>query len=224
MFYGGALYSTIAPLAILGMIVLAILALSGRSEADARGERAYVLYLSLVSFVALFTLLFALVDLGSTAIDSLVDEVGCVDPAQPGCFDDFGGSGYGGEPAARGVINSVAVALVAGAVLVFHRRRSQDLVRDEAFRRSAGARTFTAYLYAVAFTAMVILLVAAAISLPAALGVIAPGLTAPDSTELERNSSLRALVPALLAAGGAALIYVGHWREADRLRRGGDDD
>ena len=46
----------------------AILALSGRSDPDSRGDRPYVLYLSLVSYIALFTALFAVVDLASTAM------------------------------------------------------------------------------------------------------------------------------------------------------------
>lgn len=221
MFYGEVIYATIAPLAILGVIVLAILALSGRSEPDVRGDRPYVLYLSLVSFIALFTLLFAVVDLATTAIHSVIDEeVACeFGTSSQECFADFGPS-PGGEQRTRDAINSGAVALVAGGVLLFHRRRSKDLVADPGFPGSPGARTFAAYLYAVAFTAMAIVIVAAAIALPALVGAIAPGVTAVGSTTFERDRALTDLVPALVAAGGATVIYLTHWRAADRLRSG----
>lgn len=230
MFYGELVYATIAPLAILGVVVLAILALSGRSEPDTRGERAYVLYLSLVSFVAVFTLLFALVELGSTAIETLVDPdaEACLDPSSPGCYTGPGefapdfGPDFGDEQRVRDAINSGAVAVVAGVVLLFHRRRTQRLLDDPGFPGHSGARTFTAYLYAISFAAMATLLIAAAIAVPAAVRTIAPGLTAIDSSSAEREGALVDLVPALVAVAGALVVYLAHWRAADRLRRGED--
>lgn len=226
MFYGEVIYATIAPLAVLGVIVLAILALSGRSEPDLRGDRPYVLYLSLVSFVALFTLLFAVVDLAATASDTLIDtdevRLECELGTSPQeCFGDFE-SALGGEQRTRDAINSGAVALVAGGVLLFHRGRSRSLVVDSGFTGSPGARTFTAYLYSVAFVALAIVIVAMAIALPALVRAIAPGITALGSTSAERDRALSDLVPALVAAGGAAVIYLTHWRAADRLRGGAE--
>lgn len=226
MFYGGLAYAILAPLAIVGVIVLAILALSGRSEPDTRGDRAYVLYLSLISFIALFTLFFALVSLASTAGDALfVDDADvCADPYSPECL---GGSGFdsgrpGGELRARDVLDSVGIAIAAGAVLVFHRKRSSDLLAEPGFAGSAGARTFTAYLYAVAFTAMAIFIGAVAVGVPAVVRTVAPGLTALGSNSAERDAALSDLVPALVAGGGAVLIYLTHWKAAPRLRRGGE--
>ena len=223
MFYGGELvYVILAPLAIVGVIVLAIVALAGRSDADSRGERAYVLYLSLVSFIALFTVLFALTDLASTATEALVDgPEECVEPFDPACLESGSfQTEVGGELRTRSIVNTAGVALAAGAVLLFHRRRSQALASDPGFPGSAGARTFTAYLYAVCFVAMATVLVAAAITLPALVRVVAPGLTALGSSGAERDSALTDLVPALVAGGGAVVIYLFHWREAEGLRRG----
>lgn len=227
MFYGAFVYGILAPLMILGVIVLAILALSGRSEPDARGDRPYVLYLSLVSFIALFTVLFGVVSIGSTATHSLLDDGGgseCIDPADPACF---GGQGfepaYGGERRAGEILNSIGVVAVAAGVLVFHRRLSRQVVDDPGFAGSAGGRTFTAYLYAVAFTAMVVLLAAAAVALPALIRTIAPGLTAVGESSTERDAALLDLVPALVAGAGAAVIYLTHWRAATGLRRGAND-
>lgn len=230
MFYGELAYVVLAPLVIVGMVVLAILALAGRSEPDARGERAYVLYLSLVSFVALFTLVFAVVNLASTAGEALLvegeDSEACIDPYSPECFESsqFGGPGFEsdveGELHVRDLLDSLGIAIAAGAVWLFHRKRSSDLVAEPGFAASAGARTYTAYLYAVAFTAMAIFIGAAAMAVPALVSSVAPGLTALDSTGAEREAALTDLVPALVAAGAAVFVYLGHWRPAHRLRRG----
>lgn len=223
MFYGGeVVYAIVAPLAILGVIVLAILALAGRSEPDQRGERAYVLYLTLVSYIALFTLLFALVDVSSTAAEALVepDAGACVDPFSPECIgapDDFAG-GRGGELRTRDLINTGAVAVVAGAILLYHQTKTRRLLPEGGFSGSAGARTLTAYLYAVSFTAMTILLVAAALAVPALIRAIAPGMTAVESSDAERDAAIIDLVPAVIAAGGALVVYATHWRAARRLR------
>ncbi len=225
MFYGEVVYAILTPLAIVGLLVLAILALAGRGEPDARGDRAYVLYLSLVSFIALFTLLFAIVDVSSTATGALLvdDSDACtVDPFSPECagpgFEiDSHGSG---EARTRDLLNTAGVALAAGAVLLFHRRLTRAHVEEPGFGASPGARTFTAYLYAVAFTAVLTFVVAAAIALPALVRSVAPGLTSTGSSTSERDAALTDLVPALVAAGGAAVIYVTHWRAAHRLRRG----
>jgi hypothetical protein len=220
MFYGSELvYVVLAPLSIVGMFVLAIVALAGRNEPDSRGERAYVLYLSIVSFVALFTVLFALVNLASTLTHMVLDPSAA---GQPYTGDPLFAPDFEDEYRTRDALNAGAAVLVAGAILLLHRRRSQHLVDDAGFAGSAGARTFTAYLFAVAFVAMAILLVAAAVALPALIRVAAPGLTAVDSSGAERDAALTDLVPALVAGGGAVVIYLTHWRAADRVRRGDD--
>lgn len=221
MFYGELLYVILAPLTILGVVVLAILALSGRSDPDSRGDRPYVLYLSLVSYIALFTALFALVDLAANAVDGILG-VGA-EPPQP-YF------GPGPEPAfdvdtelrIRDALNAGALALAAGAVLLFHQSRSRRLVHEPGFAGSSGARTFTAYLYAVAFTSIAVLLGAAAVSVPALVRTVAPGLTALEDSTSEREAALSDLLPALVAGAGAGAIHVIHWRAANRLRHGED--
>jgi hypothetical protein len=221
MFYGGLLYVILAPLAVLGVVVLAILALSGRSDPDSRGDRPYVLYLSLVSYVALFTALFALVDLATIAMDGILGA---------GAEPHYPYIGPGSEPALdvdtelriRNVLNAGALALASGAVLLFHQSRSRRLVHEQGFAGSSGARTFTAYLYAVAFTSMAVLLVAAALSVPALVRTVAPGLTALGDSTSEREAALSDLVPALVAGAGAGVIYAIHWRAANRLRHGED--
>ena len=222
MFYGELLYVILVPLTILGLVVLAILALSGRSDPDSRGDRPYVLYLSLVSYLALFTVLFALVDLASTAMDAVVGN------GPEHLYPSYIGSGptpdldFEGELRTRAALNSGAIALAAGAVLLFHQKRSRRLVHEPGFAGSSGARTFSAYLYAVAFTSMAIVLAAGALALPALVRTVAPGLTAIESSTAERDSALSDLVPALVAGAGAGAIYVIHWRAATRLRHGED--
>lgn len=225
MFYGELAYAILAPLSILGVVVLAIVALSGgRSEPDARGDRAYVLYLSLVSFIALFTLLIAIVTLASTLTSSIVGPDVCADPYSPECFGGGspGGSSFEDELRARDLLNALGIGAAAGAVLLFHRRRSRALTDEADFAGSAGGRTFNAYLYAVAFTSIAIVIGAAAIAVPALVRTVAPGLTAIDSSSAERDAALTDLVPALVAGGGALLIYLSHWKAADRLRTARD--
>ena len=218
MFYP-ALPFLVEPLAILGIVVLGIIALSGgRGEPDPAGDRAYSLYLSLVSYVAMFTLLIAVAAIMSTAGETLVD-------AKP-YVDEFGSGGVlypepapgGGEERARDAITGGAVALVAALVLLVHRRRSRSFVGGEGFLRSPARRTHVAYLYAVAFTAIAVVLVAGAIALNAGVRAAAPGTVSGGPSGAERDAAITDLFPALTLSLGAGLIYVTHRRAADRLR------
>lgn len=221
MFYA-QLPFLVEPLAILGVVVLGIVALSGgRGEPDPNGDRAHALYLALVSYVAMFTLLFAVAAIMSAAGETLVDK------AEP-YVDEFGsgtvvypGPGVpgGGEQRARGAITGGAVALVAAVVLVAHRRRAGGFVGGEGFARSPARRTHVAYLYAVAFTAIAVILVAGAIALNAGVRAAVPGTVSSGHSEVERDAAIADLFPALTLSLGAGFIYVTHWRAADRLRR-----
>lgn len=220
----GELTVLVGPMTVLGVIVLAIVALAGgRSEPDTRGERAYVLYLALVSFVAMFTMLFALSALSSPAIEAVVENADpcAANPSSPECFGapPAGFEPEGDEANVRAAINAAGVAVAAGVILLLHRGRTRRLLADPGFPGSAGARTFNAYLYAVSFTALAVLLVGAAIAIPAVVRVIAPSLVTTGSSSAERDAALTGLVPSLVLALGAALVYLTHWRAADRLRR-----
>ncbi|MDQ3953532.1 MAG: hypothetical protein M3279_11315 [Actinomycetota bacterium] len=218
MFYA-QLPFLVEPLAILGIVVLGIIALSGgRGEPDPGGDRAYVLYLSLVSYVAMFTLLFAVAAIISAAGETLVD-------AEPH-VDEFGSTVVlspqsppgEGEQRARDAITGGAVALVAGLVLLVHRRRSGSFVDGEGFARSPARRTHVAYLYAVAFTAVAVVLVAGALALIAGVRAAAPGTVSSGASSLERDAAITDLFPALTLSLGAGLIYLIHRRAADRFR------
>lgn len=225
MFYGG-LELVVLPLAVLGVVVLAIVALAGaRGEPDTRGERAHALYVALVSFVAIFTLLFALTQVAESVAEMVIDpEIDCSEGFAPECYEEVS---LGTPPTAidvpdqterrtRDALNAAAVALVAGAVLWFHRRRSDDLGE----LGPVPARTFNAYLYAVSFTAMLVLLVVGAIVLFTLVRVAVPDAVSTASSGTERDNALVDLAPSLTGVAGAALIYVRHWRAAGRLRRG----
>jgi hypothetical protein len=235
MLYGG-LELVIVPLTLLGVVVLSILALAGgRAEPDTGGRRAYVLYLSLVSFVALFTVLFAAMTT-TAAIANMAfkdtDSVDCSDPYNysPECYSGSPGSEeFGLDPSfsdaeearrARDAITGAAVGIAAAIILLLHRRKTRELLNEPDFGSSPGARTFTAYLYAVSFTAVVILLAAVAMALLALVRVAIPDVVTAGSSGAERDDGLVQLVPSLVVAGGALLIYVTHWRVAGRLRGG----
>ncbi len=226
--YGG-LEFIIVPLTLLGVVVLAILALSGgRNQPDLGGGRAYVLYLSLVSFIAIFTALFALTTTTS-AVASMVfqdpESIDCPDftecypmgPRIDGVEADESFEEAEEARRARDAITGATVGTAALAILLLHRRKTRELPNDPGFDASPGARTFTAYLYAVSFTAVLVLLSAAATALLGTVRVAIPDVVTAGSSGAERDDGLVQLVTSVVAAGAALLIYLAHWRPARRL-------
>ena len=235
--YGG-LELLLIPLALVGLVVLAVVALAGnRGDPDPHGHRPRALYLCLVTFVALFTLVYAaqtvvsalanlaLIDLGDAAG---LSEMCQVDPLHPECrtggvsqfvnvFEDA--SPEAQEAAwARDALDGLAVALAALAVLGWHRRRWAETLGDEKFSSSPGVRTYDAYLHAVSFTAMIVLLVAGAAALFAIARVVVPGVVSDGASGAERDAGLVQLLGALTAGGVAAAVYLSHWRRIKPLR------
>lgn len=231
MFAFGGLELVVMPLALVGIVVLAIVALTGgRGDPDPRGRRAAMLYLCLVPFVAIFSLLYAVPSVVSAVANlTLVEvedggasaEVCAQDPLHPECrgggvtqfINVFPSSREAQESAwARDAFNALAVGLAAAAVLRWHRSRWKEVADDDDFASSPGARTLDAYLYAVSFTAMIVLLAAAAVTLFALARVVAPDVVSAGSPAAERDAGLVQLLSAVATAGAAAFVYVTHWR------------
>lgn len=189
-----------------------------------------MLYLCLVSFVAIFSLLYAVPSVVSAVANlTLVEveeggataEVCAHDPLHPECrgggvtqfVNVFSPSGAAQESAwARDAFNALAVGLAAAAVLRWHRSRWSEIAGDDDFASSAGARTLDAYLYAVSFTAMIVLLAAAATALFALARVAVPDVVSAGSAAAERDAGLVQLLAVVATAGAAAFVYVTHWR------------
>ncbi|MDQ3957451.1 MAG: hypothetical protein M3273_03920 [Actinomycetota bacterium] len=225
----GGLELIILPLTLLGVIVLAVVALAGgRGDAGRPGERAHVLYVSIVSFIAIFTILFAFLTVTMNVSKLLFEDAGqspqrCVTtPTGTTCDllpeeNPFGDDAD--DAATTNAVNAAAIGAAAAAVLLIHRRKSQAMLSEIGFVESAGARTFVAYLYAVAFTAMLIVLVAGGLALFAVFRVSAPGVSGFDA-DVERDAGITQLVSSGLLAIAAAFVYRAHARLADRLRKG----
>jgi hypothetical protein len=235
--YGGMEF-LLMPLALVGLVVLAVVALAGtRGDPDPHGHRPRTLYLCLVTFVALFTLVYAaatavsavanlaLVDLGDSGRLSEICEM---DPLHPECrgggvtqfVNVFGEASPEAQEAARArdALNGLALGLAAAAVLIWHRRRWAETLGDETFLSSPGARTYDAYLHAASFTAMIVLLAAAAAALFALARVVVPGVVSDGGSGAERDAGLVQLVTSLAAGGAAGAVYLSHWRRIRPLR------
>ncbi|MDQ3914192.1 MAG: hypothetical protein M3323_02510 [Actinomycetota bacterium] len=232
MFAFGGLELVVMPLALIGVVLLGIVALAGsRGEPDPHGHRPRTLYLSLVSFVAIFTLLFAIASTTSALANMIFVEIegtsiNCgEDPLHPECqtgpvryVNVFDESSVEAQEAARArdAFNGIALALAATGVLLLHRGRHRELLGDATFVSSPGARAHNAYLYAVSFVAMIVLLAAAATALFALARVAVPGVVSDTGSGAERDAGLVQLVSSLVTGGAAWFLYVTHWRETRR--------
>ncbi|MEA2451700.1 MAG: hypothetical protein QOG04_410 [Actinomycetota bacterium] len=223
----GSLEFLLFPIAVLGLLGMGVAALLGsRREEDPLGRRPYTIYLSAVSFIALFVLLFALF----SAISGL-GKIVFTEGQRPGdCF----GSGFGqvcstssmssgmvmegdsfrgpdqSSPShdqdVRNVVQQVATGLMALLVLLFHTRRLRSLSAEPTFDGSAAERTYINYLYAVCFAAVLVALSSGGAFLFAAYRAIAPGTVAfANDIDSEREDAL----VQLLSSG--ALTAVSLW-------------
>jgi hypothetical protein len=223
----------------VGVLLLAVIILAtGRGEPDPKGRRAFAVYVSAVSFIALFTLVLATFA-AVTSLAGLVE-----DDEEPALFDgDFGGTLEGegflllgegeldgidlpvpdppdrGDAVARDTIQALLIAAFAAAVLLFHERRRRDLRREEGFAGSATWRVDRAYLWTVCFTAVLIALFAAASALYEVFRALAPGVASDigDDT-IVRQSAASAFISAGYLAVVAGLVFWFHWRQGDDSR------
>lgn len=140
---GFGLLWSVLPIALIALVAFVIVAVVGRRrEADPRGRRPYAVYLLAVMFVSLLTLVAGLGQIGS-ALASGITEAGGVwavtvgDGFELGAEHGYGPEGSvrwgpGGSPTMARILRAMLVALPAGAVFVFHRRRLHELVDREA--------------------------------------------------------------------------------------------
>jgi hypothetical protein len=205
----------------IGFLVLAILVLAGgRGEVDDTGRRTYVLYLAVVSFIALFTALVGFTGVVNAVMEKVVDEperridVDEEDLGDLGLDVDLDG-GDENDQIARAAVQSGLVALVALGVLAFHVRRRRGVVGDASFEGSAAWRVDRAYLYAVCFTAVLIFLFSTAVALYAVFRVIAPDVTAGIDPDLERQLGIQQLVTLGVLSTLSAGIFLWAWRGAE---------
>jgi hypothetical protein len=223
------LFGGVALLAVLGvpLLILAVLVVvAGRSgEPDPNGWRPYVNYLAGMTFIALFVTLFAafatvaaLVDIPVNTDDTSFAVVGRASGSSSPSFEISGdpseslsgsSSSKADDVAVRTAVQAGLVAIAGAAVLWFHHRRLRALVATSGFGESNAWRAYLAYLYAVCFFAVLIVLFGAASSAYGVFRAVAPGVAGNDKA----GAGVAQLVSSGLLALAAGAIFRRFWDE-----------
>lgn len=232
------------------LVVAAILILvAGRPDDDpASGTRTQARYLGTVGILSLFIALFALfgvvrgasdliVDKGDrggnkveTQIKDIVDQIPGLENLDLGDLDlgsldlsVLGGGGHRTDPDDanyRLIVQSALLALAAGAVFVFHDRRSRRIFPRDDLSGGAVARVGRAYLYGAAFVGVIVFLVAASKGAYGLFRIIAPGVTAAGNDDIERQRGIAEFLSYGFLAVGGGVIFRGAWRWLPEQRTG----
>jgi hypothetical protein len=223
--------SLLAPVLLLGVLVLAIAsAAGGRNEPDPEGERPHALYLAAVAFVTLFLSLGAFTTIVSSAVDAglgddgpsatTVDRVtigssgfeGDFEPPEP-VFSSGSGDERDNERIRTIVIAGIMLA-VAGSLFLWHERR---LAEFRLGRRGPGWRTAQTAGHVVCFLALLVALGAVVTFGYAIFEMLAPGVAG----IAERDDGLQPAIVSAVVAVAAAGIFVYHWPRLHHARPGG---
>lgn len=195
----------------ISLIILAIVASSGRWEADPGGRRPYAIYLELTSFLSLFAAVFASGFLLSAIVQLVLPE--------HASSDAFAGAFGPDKDHARQALLAGLIALASALVFLFHRRKLRELEAEPGFAEGPVRRSYQSYLYAVCFVGVVTLLSAGAGALYGLARLIVPGTTGFEvAHDVERDGGITQLVTNGLLAAAAYGIFAIHWRHAGRLR------
>lgn len=219
-----------AALLPVGVIVLAIVAIAGgRAEPDPLHERPAALYLTAVSFFAVFVVLFAVFGLASSALNLTVDHdsFGAVSaPALTGrsCFSDSNGnevcSGNGGSSGAplirapgqhdqdyRGIVIGIIAGVLAALLFLLHYGWLRKYLADRV--DGPGVRVWHTYLYVACFFALVVAVPAFGALLYDLFRVIAPGVTETGA----RSHALVSFGGTAVLTAGAGILFLFHWNQ-----------
>jgi hypothetical protein len=179
----------------LFVLVLAIIIFAGR-ETDTTGRRAFAVYVAAVSFVAIFTAVFASYAAAVSLSDLIVD-------------------GRSEDAAVRGAVQAGLVTAAALVVLMFHTRRRRELhVADEYEVGAPAWRIDRAYLYVVCFVAILVALFAFGAGAYGLFRVLAPGVTADGlSKHLERQEGVAQLLSLTWLGLVGLYVFLRSWRE-----------
>jgi hypothetical protein len=227
LFLFAGLFSVVLFLVPTGLLLGLLVVFALRTDADDAGGRASALYLSMASFVALFTLLAAAFALTTSIVDLVSGDDGSGESSgftsfepdgelgfEAGSEEDFsrgfGGDGGGGQDADDRAISaavaSAIVALVAGAIVAFHLPRLDRLGAAHQAGTSAW-RVRRSFRLVTCLAAVLIVLVTASLSLYGVYSMAAPGVAGAG----DRGDALEGLIPVLVLLGGAGLIFWLHW-------------
>lgn len=222
LFLFAGLFSALLFLIPTGLLLGLLVVFALRTDPDEAGGRASALYLSMASFVALFTALAAVVSLSAAVVDLVASE------EETTSFDDSGfeDSGFeedvaltpdldvfGGEDgrdaddkAIDAAVASVIALLVGGAILLFHGPRL-DRVGAAHLIGTGAWRVRRAYRLVACLVSVLIVLVTATLGLYGIWQIAAPAISGAG----DRGDAFEGLVPILVLLAGAAVIFRLHW-------------
>lgn len=193
------------PMLFLGLIILVIAALVGaRGEPDPTGRRPYAIYLSLVTFIGLFTTLGSLFALVKSFFDTVIVS-GASDGCPPGLID-CGMSFQSGGSGARGTVTALLIVLLAGALTFLHGRKLLELRGLEPGSSSSSARTLVVFGYAVSFAAVFGALAAVVSAATSLVDVLDPQF---GNGEIATSNLMTGLV--LAVVNGLVFRYAWSW-------------
>jgi hypothetical protein len=225
--------SGLAPLAFggfllpLGVVILAIVAVAGgRAEPDPDSERPAALYLTAVSFVAVFALLFSVFGLADGLLNLTInhDTSSAFGRTQTSFgssssgFSSSSGSSSSTAPLIpssgghdgdyRTIVESLVVGALAAALFLTHRRWLQVWLATHP--SGPGSRVWHTYQYVACFFAVLAGLIAAASMLYAVFRFAAPGVTGTGT----RGEAMVSLFTSAVLAVGAAGVFLFHWNDS----------
>lgn len=218
-------FSFVLPIILVfGLII--VLAL--RNDGDVEGRRPYAIYLAMTSYVALFTLLFA----SFIAVNAVVEVVTNEESGSRSQFEevdfqdqfpegDFGFDEELGFQDDRDLVDrpgaddkawndfaiAVIVSAVAAAILWFHHPLLRAMGRPP-YDGTPHWRVVQAHRLVVCFTAVVTVLIAAAVALYGVFQAAAPGVTDVG----DRGNATANIARAAYLAVAAAVIFAWHWQ------------
>ena len=224
--------SGLAPLAFggfllpLGVVILAIVAVAGgRAEPDPLHERPAALYLTAVSFLAVFAVLFAVFGLSASVLNLTIDHHGAdySTPVLSGRSQvSIGSSGVPDIPTVaplrgapsqhdgdyRGIVVALIAGLLAAALFLTHDRWLRRYLAERV--DGPGVRVWHTYLSVACFFAVLVAIPAVGAALYDLFKLIAPGVTNAGS----RGDAAVAFGGAAVLATGAGIVFLFHWDQS----------
>ena len=202
----------------LGLLALVVLVLAGGRDIDPTGRRTFTLYVCVVSFVAVFTVLIASTAIVSALTEKIKDDESSGDIVFDEEFEDFedfgvetGSDVSQNDRVLQGTVQGALVLVAAGGVLLYHHRRRREYLAAADFDGSAAWRADRAYVYVVCFTAILIFLFASGFGSYNVFKLIGPGVFGAGDDDAIRKTALQELLTLAWLALAAGAIFRYYW-------------